>query len=121
MSGNFLFVHVNEWADFETPDAIPLSQGYILANLEKHGYSGTILGFYKNRPLQPRLFNTRIQDMKPNVIGFSVYEENINKIRAWARLAKNINPDSIVVFGGPQTTFMPGDALNSSRDTILNY
>ncbi len=111
MSGNFLFVHINEWADSDSSDAIPISQGYILANLEKHGYSGHILGDYKNRPLTPRLFNTCIQQLKPKAVGFTVYEENINRVRVWARFAKMLDPEIVVILGGPQITFMPGVAL----------
>ncbi|MCB2181748.1 MAG: radical SAM protein [Desulfobulbaceae bacterium] len=111
MSENFLFMHINEWADFESPDAIPLSQGYVLSKLKKHGYSGKILGDYKNRPLTPYLFNTCFQEHKPKAIGFSVYEKNMNRVRAWAALAKKIDPQIPVVLGGPQTTFMPAEAL----------
>lgn len=119
MSENFLLLHVNEWADFESSDALPLSQGYILANLKKHGYSGQILGDYKNRPLTPHQFNSSFQELKPKAIGFSVYEENINKVRAWAALAKKIDPGIPVVLGGPQTTFMPGEALEQMDEVDI--
>ncbi len=116
MSGQFLFVHNNEWADFETPDAIPISQGYILANLRKNGYSGQILGDYKNSPLSPQIFKTIIQKIKPHAVGFSGYEENMNRVRLWARFAKSINPDVTIVLGGPQATFMPGKALLQMKE-----
>ena len=115
----FLFVHVNEWGDFETPDAIPISQGFILANLKKHGYSGTILGDYKNRPLVPAAFKSLFHKTRPTVLGFSVYEENINRIRCWARFAKSLNNNVPVVLGGPQTTFMPGEALQQMTETDI--
>ncbi len=111
MSGNFLFLHVNEWADFETADALPLSQGYILANLKKHGYSGHIIGEYKNRPLSPGHFHDEFKRFKPRAIGFSVYEENLRRVRVWARMAKSLDPDVTVVLGGPQITFMPAGGL----------
>jgi len=119
MQDQFLFVHVNEWGDYETPDAIPISQGFILANLEQHGYSGAILGDYKNRPLSPQLFKTQFNTTRPAVLGFSVYEENINRIRSWARFAKSLNNNVRVVLGGPQTTFMPGEALQQMPEADI--
>lgn len=116
MPGHFLFVHINEWADFESPDAIPISQGYILANLIKNGHSGEILGDYKNRPLTPDVFKTAFTKNTITAVGFSVYEENFNRVRAWAGFAKSINPDVTVVQGGPQTTFMPGAALEQMKE-----
>lgn len=87
MSANFLFLHVNEWADFETTDALPLPQGYILANLKKHGYSGHIIGKYKNRPLSPNYFHIELKRLRPKAIRFSVYEENLRRVRVWAHIA----------------------------------
>ncbi|MBU0945136.1 MAG: radical SAM protein [Proteobacteria bacterium] len=119
MSDNFLLLHVNEWADFESSDALPLSQGYILANLKKHGYKGQVLGDYKNRPLTPHHFNSCLQKYHPKAIGFSVYEENINRVRAWAALAKKIEPKIPVILGGPQTTFMPSKALEQMDEVDI--
>ncbi len=104
-------MHVNEWADFETTDALPLSQGYILANLKKHGYSGHIIGEYKNRPLAPHDFHNELKRLRPEAIGFSVYEENFRRVRVWARMAKSLDPGITVVLGGPQVTFMPAEGL----------
>lgn len=111
MSANFLFIHVNEWASIDSPDAIPISCGYILANLEHHNFSGFILGDYKGTPLSPRTLAAAIKTLKPLALGFSVYEENINRVRALASFAKDVKKDLLVVLGGPQITFMPGEAL----------
>lgn len=111
MSANFLFIHVNEWAGIDSPDAIPISCGYILANLEQHGFSGFILGDYKGTPLSPRTIAAAIKTLKPLALGFSAYEENINRVRVLASFAKHVNNGLPVVLGGPQITFMPGTAL----------
>ncbi|MFZ5766697.1 MAG: radical SAM protein [Thermodesulfobacteriota bacterium] len=108
----FLFVHVNEWATIDSPDAIPVSQGYALAALRRQGYPGAIVGDYKGSPLSPALFRQTLLGQRPAVLGFSVYEENINRVRVWARFAKKIAPDLLVVLGGPQITFMPALALD---------
>ncbi|MCF6291413.1 MAG: radical SAM protein [Desulfobacterales bacterium] len=111
MAGNFLFIHVNEWATFDSPDAIPISQAYILAYLKKNGFSGRILGDYQDRPLQPALVRDVLRELAPPVVGFSVYEENINRVRLWARYVKELAPDCLVLLGGPQVTFMPASGL----------
>ncbi|MFC1837534.1 radical SAM protein [Thermodesulfobacteriota bacterium] len=111
MSDNFLFIHVNEWAGSESPDAIPISSGYILANLKQHGFTGTILGDYSGSPLSPRTLAETINNLNPAVLGFSVYEENINRVRILASFAKYVKNDLIIMLGGPHVTFMPSDAL----------
>ncbi|MDH3329322.1 MAG: cobalamin-dependent protein [Desulfobulbaceae bacterium] len=111
MSANFLFIHVNEWAGSDSPDAIPISCGYILANLKKHGFSGSILGDYKGSPLAPQTLAEAIESLQPAALGFYVYEENINRVRVLASFAKYVKNDLPIVPGGPQVTFMPGAAL----------
>lgn len=50
MSGNILFIHINEWGQFRSPDTIPISQAYQLAALRAQGFSGRILGDYAPGP-----------------------------------------------------------------------
>ncbi len=112
----FLFIHVNEWATIDSPDTIPISQGYVLATLRQKGFEGNILGDYKGTPLPPRVLRERLESTKPDVIGFSVYDENINKVLVWARYIKKFRPETLIVIGGPQVTFMPGEALLQMKD-----
>jgi tetratricopeptide (TPR) repeat protein len=116
---DFLFVHVNEWATIDSPDTIPISQAYALAALRQAGHDGVILGDYKDTPLPARLFRDTLHARQPAVLGFSVYEENINRVLVWARYAKQLLPEILVVLGGPQITFMPGAALDQMRDVDI--
>ena len=116
MSGTFLFVHVNEWAPFRSPDAIPISLGYIVAALKERGYHAVIAGDYKDRPLTGGGFRELILKLHPAVIGFTVYAETIDRVRFWARFAKYVQPEVITVLGGPQITFMPGEALQQMEE-----
>ncbi|MFZ5799736.1 MAG: radical SAM protein [Desulfobulbus sp.] len=119
MSGNVLFIHVNEWAGVDSPDAIPVSCGYILARLKQHGFCGHILGDYQGSPLAPRTLASAIRTLQPLALGFSVYEENINRVRTLARFAKHLRRDLLVVLGGPQITFMPGEALHQMAEADI--
>ncbi|MBI4794005.1 MAG: cobalamin B12-binding domain-containing protein [Deltaproteobacteria bacterium] len=116
---DFLFVHVNEWATIDSPDTIPISQAYALAALRQSGQDGIILGDYKGTPLPARHFRDTLLARRPAVLGFSVYEENINRVLVWARFAKQLLPDILVVLGGPQVTFMPGEALKQMQDVDI--
>lgn len=111
MPVNFLFIHVNEWATLDSPDTVPISQGYLLAYLRKHGFDGTILGDYKGSPLAAAVVDRALKELQPKVIGFSVYEENINRVRLWGRYLKKKSPDFLTIIGGPQVTFMPPEGL----------
>jgi anaerobic magnesium-protoporphyrin IX monomethyl ester cyclase len=111
MSGYFLFIHINESAPVESPDTIPISQAYILAHLKAHGFSGDILGDFLDRPLKPGVLAKAINTQKPLALGFSAYQENIERVRLWARYAKSLDPNIRIILGGPQVTFMPVEAL----------
>ena len=120
MSNYYLFIHVNEFAPPESPDTIPISQAYQLACLQKHGYSGRILGDYQTKQLAPADLRRVMQEHSPAVVGFAVYEENINRVRVLARYVKTLNPSTRVIFGGPQITYMPDKGfLQMSEVDIL--
>ena len=111
MSSHFLFIHINLLAPVTSPDTIPISEATILAHLKNHGFSGEILGDFANSPLKPHVLAKAIQIQQPLAIGFTAYQENIEQIRLWARFAKKISPAVKIILGGPQVTFMPGEAL----------
>jgi radical SAM superfamily enzyme YgiQ (UPF0313 family) len=95
----------------DSPDTIPISEATILAHLENHGFSGRILGDLANSPLKPRDLAKVINADQPLAIGFTAYQQNMEQIRLWARFAKKVSPDTKVILGGPQVTFMPSEAL----------
>lgn len=111
MSVSFLFVHVNEWASVDSPDTLPISLGYSAAALSRHGFSSRILGCYQDRPLTGNAFREALLETHPTVTGFSMYEANIATVRVLARFAKTVLPETLVVVGGPQVTFMPARGL----------
>lgn len=112
MSAHVLFIHVNLLASLDSPDTIPISEASILAHLKNHGFSGQILGDFADAPLTPGVLAKTLQEGRPPVLGFTAYQENMEQIRLWARFAKKIAPEIKVILGGPQVTFMPGEALD---------
>lgn len=111
MFNHFLFIHVNLLAPVESPDTIPISEATILAYLKSHGFTGQILGDFANSPLKLQHLAKAINTDRPCAIGFTAYQENIEQIRLWARYAKKLSPAIKIIIGGPQATFMPGEAL----------
>ncbi|MBW1895641.1 MAG: radical SAM protein [Deltaproteobacteria bacterium] len=111
MPGHFLFIHVNQSAPVDSPDTIPISEATILAHLKNHGFSGQIIGDLANSPLNPRDLAKIASADQPLVIGFTAYQQSMEQIRLWARYAKKVLPETKVILGGPQVTFMPAEAL----------
>jgi radical SAM superfamily enzyme YgiQ (UPF0313 family) len=111
MSGHFLFIHANQSAGVESPDTIPISEATILAHLKSRGFTGQIIGDLANSPLKPRDLAKVIHADQPLAIGFTAYQQNMAQVRLWARFAKKVSPDTKVILGGPQATFMPSEAL----------
>jgi len=109
--GYFLFIHVNKGSSKISSDTIPISEAYILAYLRHYGFGGSILVDCMDQPLSAVHLEAVLREKRPLALGFSAYQENIERIRMWARFAKGILPDLKVILGGPQATFMPGEAL----------
>lgn len=111
MAGRCLFIHVNLLSPLASPDTISISEATILAYIKNHGFSGQILGDFADRPLKPQVLAEAIRRDPPLAIGFTAYQENIEQIRLWARFSKKVSPDTKVIIGGPQVTFMPAEGL----------
>ncbi len=107
----FLFIHVNKGASKRSSDTIPISEAYILSCLRQQGFDGGILVDCLDRPLSLVHLEGILREKRPLALGFGAYQENMEAIRVWARFAKSILPDIKVILGGPQVTFMPGEAL----------
>ncbi len=112
----FLFIHVNKGAKRSSSDTIPISEAYILAYLRQHGFEGEILVDCMDQPLSAVHLEGILRERQPLVLGFSAYQENMDTIRLWARFAKATVPDLKVILGGPQATFMPGEALRQMEE-----
>ncbi len=57
-------------------------------------------------------FATYLRDVRPQVLGFTVYEANLRVSRALIRVARQTLRDAIILVGGPNATFSPHDTLD---------
>jgi len=97
-------------------DLFPISLGYIAASLKSVGVEGVVaeIDVVSERTFQE--MKRFISEYKPLVVGFSVYQANIEFALQLANLVKMVDPGIVVVFGGPQATFMPKEALYQMPD-----
>lgn len=89
----------------------PLGLCYIAATLEAAGHDVTILDGYAET-LGPEALVEKIINRKPDVIGFTVTCLNVAQAEETTHLLKQAIPAAKVVFGGPQITLQPENALS---------
>ncbi|HNX81263.1 MAG TPA: radical SAM protein [Candidatus Omnitrophota bacterium] len=102
-------------------DFFPVSLGYIAASLEAHNIDAVVAEVDEVTKRTGEEVANFIIEYKPHVVGFSVYQVNIKLALQLARIVKMIDPSIVVIFGGPQATCMPHDALRTMRqvDVIM--
>ncbi len=97
---------------------VPLGILYIAAVLEKDGFPVKILdgqlgGVYRqgkgyNIGLAWNELRRRIQEESPRIVGISnPYSSQLNNALELAKMVKGLDPNTIVIAGGPHATVMP--------------
>lgn len=89
----------------EEISAVPIGLYYICALLLEQGYDAEILNFYRDAE-NPLKIKEILERKKADIVGISVFNANRLGGVAIARLAKEVNPQSKVVFGGVGATFL---------------
>lgn len=113
---SFLFINVNQDVGWESSESIPISLGYILANLKGAGFEGSILDDLRDRPLTFKALDQAILRLNPVLIGFTTYQSAIDRIRFFSRYIKSRYRKILIALGGPQIPSMPSDALEDLDD-----
>lgn len=57
---------------------------------------------------------SRILQNTPNLVSFSCYIWNITKVLAICKKIKELSPNTIIVLGGPEVSFNPGELLRGN-------
>ncbi|MDH5680366.1 MAG: cobalamin-dependent protein, partial [Spirochaetota bacterium] len=125
----------------------PLGNRYIAAMLRKHEYETYVYNFdfpEKISPKEPdwlpynenygqeykrdmenpdhpiwKEIEATLQKIKPDILGVSTMTPQMETAIHTARLAKRINPDCVVVFGGIHPTALPFDTLKYPEVDII--
>ena len=89
----------------EEVSVVPMGLFYIGALLKENGYDVEILNFHGMAKESSKIREI-LKEKKPDVIGFSVLNANRWGGIDIARIAKKLNPETQVVFGGVAATFL---------------
>ncbi len=87
--------------DIQSP---PIGIYYIASLLIENGYEVEVLNLYEEK--DPLYIEKLLKQKRPDVIGFSILNANRLGGIEIAKIAKRINPDVKVVFGGVGATFL---------------
>ena len=89
----------------EDVSVVPQGVYYIAALLKKHAYDVQILNWHAINKT-PHQIKTNLLETQPDLIGFSILHANRWGGIEIARIARQINPDIKIVFGGIGATFL---------------
>jgi radical SAM superfamily enzyme YgiQ (UPF0313 family) len=78
---------------------------YLYANMRELQNITDILEFVINE--NPQTIAEKILDQNPKIIGFGVYIWNALDISSIVKIIKSVNPQIIVVLGGPEVSYFP--------------
>ena len=92
-------------------DLFPVSLGYIAASLARRNIDSVICEIDTDTSLTDREIREFLLKYRPSVVGLAIYQTNIRLAVRLARLVRSCDPSIVVAVGGPQATFMPGEAL----------
>ena len=95
---------------------LPVGLGYINASLRTKGFLSKVANFSR---FSWREIAGHLTDQPPAILGISQFTHNRFDSLKLARLAKEINPSCLVVFGGPHATHRWHDIL--SRNVSVDY
>ncbi|RLG82947.1 MAG: B12-binding domain-containing radical SAM protein [Thermoprotei archaeon] len=99
--------------------APPLGLAYIAAVLEKFGHKVKIIDT-PTLEIDSREWINEVKSWKPDVVGISILTPTAPKGYMAAKLAKEeLGEDTIVIAGGPHTTYMYAEALNNNMDIVV--
>ena len=90
---------------------------YIYANMQELQKDTSILEFSINDAIQT--VAEKILLHKPDIIGLGVYIWNASEIRELIHILKKVSPETTIVLGGPEVTYLPFRVNYDDADYII--
>jgi radical SAM superfamily enzyme YgiQ (UPF0313 family) len=109
---NVLLIDISPFSESVTP----VSLGHIGAVLAEGGHKIRIMSLGSESKISLMRFRKFLESFRPQMVGFGTYQRNLPHIIALARLVKEVLPQSSVVLGGPQASFLPEKGLAAMPD-----
>lgn len=99
----------------------PISLGYLAASLIKNGWHDiTIMDCVLDR-IDSKAFGEEIEKRKPDVLGMTVFSNNLPIVKEYLETAKRANPDIINIIGGPHPSAIAENELFEYFGNSLDY
>jgi len=95
-----------------------LGLAYIAASLRDQGHEVKLIDYEVNGWEMDRV-GPDIEAFAPHMIGMTAYITNMRRCATVSKIAKEVNPDCTVVFGGPQVTIFSEEAFHSPDVDIV--
>ena len=90
---------------------------YIYANLKELQANARILEFSINDAIQT--VAEKLLTNKPDVIGIGVYIWNVSQTAELIHIVKKISPETIIILGGPEVSYLPFRVNLDDADYII--
>jgi len=90
---------------------------YLYANMQELQKDTSILEFSINDAIQT--VAEKILLHKPDIIGLGVYIWNASEIRELIHILKKVSPETTIVLGGPEVTYLPFRVNYDDADYII--
>lgn len=95
--------------------APPLGLAYLASCLEKAGHQVKIIDSFKMESMGDNLAK-ELKNFNPEVVGISSSTREIYSAYSTANLAKSINPNCLIVLGGPHPTILPKEVMRECNN-----
>lgn len=89
----------------------PISLGYLAASLTKNGWENIEIIDCVLHRITPEKFEEEVRKRMPDVLGMTVFSNNLPMIRRQMEIAKKVNPKIVNIIGGPHPSAVPADEL----------
>ncbi len=108
------------YGDFHEAGALypPIGPAYLAASAENAGHEVIVIDAEATGESFD-VVEQRICDEQPDVIGMQTFCANLERCFRTARLAKRMNPDTVIVLGGVQVTIFPEESLKRTEVDIV--
>ena len=100
----------------EDTHIVPIGLYYIGALLIENGFDTKIINLADSKDDPVKVFKNIVATEQPDVVGFSVTNPNRWNAMECAGEARQIKPDTTIVFGGPAPTFLARHLLTACPD-----
>ena len=97
---------------------LSIGLAYLAAVLEENDYEVTVIDCPASE-IDLEKLKIKLATVQPNLIGITSMTPTIQSAIESANVAKEVCPDSTIIFGGPHTTFMDKQVLDEEKNVDI--